>query len=233
MRIADMNWMQVRDHAARDDRAALPIGSTEQHAHLSLAVDAILAERVAVEAAEPLGVPVFPVINYGVTPNFVEYPGTVSLRVATMCALVTDVLDGIARAGFRRILIVNGHGGNIPIHAAVLEWLDGKHGCRVKWHNWWNAPKTWAKVKEIDALGSHASWLENFPWTRLPGVAQPDGPKPMMDVDRFIQLDPAAKKELLGDGNYGGLYRRSDDDMLALWRVAVAETRALMQDGWA
>jgi creatinine amidohydrolase len=233
MRIADMNWMQVRDHAARDDRAVLPIGSTEQHAHLSLAVDAILAERVAVEAAEPLGVAVFPVINYGVTPNFVDYPGTVSLRMATMCALVTDVLDGIVRAGFRRILIVNGHGGNIPVHAAVLEWLDRHAGCRVKWHNWWNAPRTWAKVKEIDPVGSHASWLENFPWTRLPGVVQPDAPKPVMDVDRFIQLDPAAKKELLGDGNYGGLYQRSDDNMLALWRVAVAETRALMRDGWA
>ena len=61
MRIADMNWMQVRDHAARDDRAVLPIGSTEQHAYLSLAVDAILSERVRVEAAEPLGIPVFPV----------------------------------------------------------------------------------------------------------------------------------------------------------------------------
>ena len=54
MRISDMNWMQVRDHAARDDRAVLPIGSTEQHAHLSLSVDTILSERVAVEAAEPL-----------------------------------------------------------------------------------------------------------------------------------------------------------------------------------
>ena len=61
MRIADMNWMQVRDHAAQDDRAVLPIGSTEQHAYLSLAVDSILAERVALEAAEPLGIPVFPV----------------------------------------------------------------------------------------------------------------------------------------------------------------------------
>ena len=47
MRIADMNWMQVRDHAAKDDRAVLPIGSTEQHAYLSLSVDSILSERVA------------------------------------------------------------------------------------------------------------------------------------------------------------------------------------------
>jgi creatinine amidohydrolase len=233
MRIADMNWMQVRDHAARDDRAVLPIGSTEQHAYLSLAVDAILSERVSVEAAEPLAVPVFPVINYGLTPNFVEYPGTVTLRLSTLCAVVTDVLDGIARSGFRRIVIVNGHGGNTPAHGTVLEWLDSHRGCQVKWHNWWNAPKTWAKVQAIDPKASHASWMENFPWTRLGNVAMPAETKPMMDQARFIRLDPAAKKALLGDGNYGGLYQRSDQDTAALWEVAVAETRSLIADDWA
>jgi creatinine amidohydrolase len=55
----------------------------------------------------------------------------------------------------------------------------------------------------------------------------------MMDLPRFSAVDPVAKKELLGDGNYGGLYQRSDDDMMAMWNVAVEETRALMRDGWA
>ena len=113
MRIADMNWMQVRDHAAKDDRAVLPIGSTEQHAYLSLAVDAILAEHVALEAAEPLGIPVFPVVNYGLTPSFVAYPGTVTLRSRRCARCRAGLLDGIVRSGFRRIVIVNGHGGNI------------------------------------------------------------------------------------------------------------------------
>ena len=65
-----MNWMMVEDYLERDDRAVLPLGSTEQHAYLSLSVDSILAERLAVEAAEPLGVPVFPVLAYGITPYF-------------------------------------------------------------------------------------------------------------------------------------------------------------------
>ena len=233
MRIADMNWMQVRDHAAQDDRAVLPIGSTEQHAHLSLAVDSILAERVALEAAEPLAVSVFPVINYGLTPSFIEYPGTVTLRMATLCAVVTDILDGIVRSGFKRIVIVNGHGGNSPAHGAVLEWLDRHHGVQVKWHNWWNAPKTFAKVQQIDKVASHASWMENFPWTRLGNVAMPSTQKPMMQIDRFQQLDPARKKELLGDGNFGGLYQRPDEDMLAVWKVAVEETRGIMAESWA
>ena len=233
MRISEMNWMQVRDHVARDDRAVLPVGSTEQHAYLSLSVDSILSERVAVEAAEPLSVPVFPVIPYGLTPSFVEYPGTVTLRMSTLCAVVTDVLDGIVKSGFRRIVIVNGHGGNSPAHGAVLEWLGRNAGVQVKWHNWWNAAGTMAKVQATDKVASHASWMENFPWTRLGNIAMPDAQKPMMQIDRFQQVDPVAKKEILGDGNFGGRYQRSDEDMLAIWRVAVEETRALIAEGWA
>jgi creatinine amidohydrolase len=233
MRIADMNWMQVRDYVAGDDRAVLPVGSTEQHAYLSLAVDAILAEKIAIDAAAPLHVPVFPVINYGLTPSFVEYPGTVTLKLATLCAVITDVLDGMVRSGFKRIVIVNGHGGNSPAHGAVLEWLDRNRGCQVKWHNWWNAPQTFAHVQRTDKVASHASWMENFPWTRLGNVAMPGTQKPMMAVDRFQQVDPARKKELLGDGNYGGLYQRSDEEMLAIWNTAVEETRTMITDGWA
>lgn len=233
MRIAEMNWMQVAEHAGRDDRAILPIGSTEQHAYLSLTVDAILAERVALDAAEGLKVPVFPVLNYGFTPSFIEFPGTVTFRLPTYLAVITDILDGMVRSGFRRIVIVNGHGGNSPAHGAVLEWLDRNRGVQVKWHNWWNAPETLAKVKAVDPVASHASWMENFPWTRLADIAMPGHQKPMLDHALFAQLDPVAKKELLGDGNYGGLYQRSDADMLAIWQVAIAETRALITDGWA
>jgi creatinine amidohydrolase len=142
-------------------------------------------------------------------------------------------LDGIVRSGFKRIVIVNGHGGNSPAQGAVLEWLDRHRGVQVKWHNWWNAPKTFAKVQQTDKVASHASWMENFPWTRLGNVAMPSTQKPMMQVDRFQQLDPARKKEFLGDGNFGGLYQRPDEDMLAIWNVAIEETRGVMAEGWA
>lgn len=233
MRIAEMNWMQVEARAKLDDRAVLPIGSVEQHAYLSLAVDAILSERVAVEASGTSGIPVFPVQAYGFTPNFVEYPGSVTLRLSTYIALITDLLDGIVSSGFRRITIVNGHGGNGPAHGAVLEWLDRNRGCQVRWHNWWNAPATFAKVQATDPVASHASWMENFPWTRLADVAMPSHQKPMMDMAKFAALDPGAKKALLGDGNYGGLYQRPDDEMLAIWAVAVEETRKVIMEGWA
>src|ERR671924_1454866 len=103
MQIAKMNWMQVEAYLQRDDRCVVPLGSTEQHAYLSLSVDSILAERVAVEAAEPLGVPVFPVLAYGITPYFRAFPGSISLQAATYLRVVRDILDALAEQGFKRI----------------------------------------------------------------------------------------------------------------------------------
>ncbi len=227
-----MNWMQVEAYLQHDDRAVVPLGSTEQHGFLSLSVDSILSERVALEAAEPLGIPVFPVQSYGVTPYFRAFPGSVSLRVATYVALVRDLLDSLGSWGFKRILIVNGHGGNQPAGSLAGEWMADHPGCRVKFDNWWNAPKVWARVQEIDPVASHASWMENFPWTRLAGVALPETAKAMADLAHLRTLGPAELRRYLGDGNYGGRYRRSDDEMLAIWQVAVAETRELLAEDW-
>jgi creatinine amidohydrolase len=82
----------------------------------------------------------------------------------------------------------------------------------------------------IDPAASHASWMENFPWTRLAGVALPPESKPALDRDRFALENPAGRRRMLGDGNFHGLYQRPDAEMLALWEVAVAETRRA--DGW-
>lgn len=232
MKIGDMNWMQVEDYLKRDDRAVVPIGSTEQHAQLSLMVDCILAERVATEAANPLGIPVFPTVNYGITPYFRAYPGTVSLRVQTYLSLIQDILQSLAEQGFKRIVIVNGHGGNSPAQSLVQEWMTNHPGIHIKFHNWWNAPKTLAKVKEIDPVASHASWMENFPWTRLPGLKLPTQQKPMADLEKMSRSSAPEVRTVLGDGNFGGYYERPDSEMLALWAVAVAETRALMEQGW-
>jgi creatinine amidohydrolase len=232
MRISDMNWMQVEAHLTGDDRCVLPIGSTEQHAHLSLAVDLILAERVAVEAAEPLGVPVFPVMPYGIAPYFAAFPGTISLRVSTLLAVVRDIIVSVHRSGFRRILIVNGHGGNQPVAALAGEMMVEHQDLSIKFHSWWNAPKTWAKVMEIDGSGSHANWMENFPWTRLAGVAMPEGEKPGFDREAMRAASPPLVRTILGDGSFGGAYAKPDDAMLALWRAGVAETRELLEGPW-
>ncbi|MCY3917646.1 MAG: creatininase family protein [Chloroflexi bacterium] len=232
MQISEMNWMQVEQFLQDDDRCILPTGSTEQHAYLSLTVDAILAARLALEVGKAAQAPVYPVIPYGLAQAWTAFPGTVTLRVETYLALIRDVLDSIRRAGFRRILLVNGHGGNAPAQGMLREWMMDNPDSTVKWHNWYNAPRTWAKVLETDPVASHASWMENYPWTRLTDVAMPDGAKPVMALDALSTLNPDKTRQALGDGNMGGLYQRDDEEMLAIWRVAVAETLAMLEGGW-
>jgi creatinine amidohydrolase/Fe(II)-dependent formamide hydrolase-like protein len=96
VRIRDLNWMQLEEYLEQDDRIVLPVGSTEQHAYLSLETDNILAERASLEAAEPLGVPVLPALAYGVPRSIPittthrgrrtspgrDYPGSSCLRSA-------------------------------------------------------------------------------------------------------------------------------------------------------
>ena len=216
----------------QDDRVVLPLGSTEQHGFLSLGVDAILAERVSVEAAEPVGVPVLPALPYGLTPYFAAFPGSPSLRLETYAGVVRDLLDSLFGQGFRRFLLVNGHGGNSPAGALATEWVGENAEAQVRFHNWWNGPRTWAVVQSLDPDASHASWLENFPWTRLAGVAVPEEKKPMVDLAALAVASPAGVRRLLGDGSYGGLYARSDEDMRAVWRAGVEEVRDLLEDGW-
>lgn len=232
MHINAMNWSQVEERIKTDDRCILPIGSVEQHARLSLGTDMILAEKVSLDAAAPLGVPVFPVVPYGLASSFADFPGTVSFSLRTYVGVIEDILDSLHHSGFRRILIVNGHGGNTPAATVVSEWLNRNREASVKMHDWWRAPKTMAKVLEIDNRASHASWMENFPWTRLEGVVQPEHAQDRVDFDGLARVDAGRKRERLGEGNYHGLFERPDADMLAIWDVAVKETRALLENDW-
>jgi creatinine amidohydrolase len=215
MRIADLNWMQLEAYLERDDRIVLPLGSTEQHAYLSLATDSILAERVAVAAAEPLQVPVLPALAYGLTPYFAAYPGSPSVCQDTYLAFVGQILESLRHQGFNRLLLVNGHGGNAPVHELATD--------RVVVHDWWKAPKTLAVIQEIDPDASHASWMENFPWTRLPGIELPAGAKP---ATPRTETDPRRVRTQLEEGSFGGFWERPDDDVMRVWETGVAETRA-------
>ena len=169
VRIADCNWMQVEEYLEHDDRAVLPVGSTEQHAYLSLATDSILAERVAVEAAEPLGVLVLPAMPFGIAPGFAAFPGTVSLRPETLVAVLVETLGTLHGQGFRRFLIVNGHGGNTPARAPLEAW-------GARWHDWWDSAAVRAEAAAVyPGDATHASWFESFPWTASRGRGAPHG----------------------------------------------------------
>lgn len=234
MKLASMNWMQVEAYLRSDDRVVLPLGSTQQHAYLSLATDAFLAVRLADDAAQPLGVPVCPVMSYGLSPAFMAFPGTMTLRPRTYALVLAELLDSLAESGFRRILVVNGHEGNSrPAGDVANQWASGRPGIQVIFHDWWRAPRTAARIQTIDPVARHGSWVDNFPWTRLPDSLPPDEQKPVTELDLHREMSPTRVRQLLGDGSMGGYYERDDTEMMQLWAVAVQETRALLESGWS
>ena len=232
MRVRDLNWMQLAEYLERDDRIVLPLGSTEQHAYLSLETDNILAERVAVEAAEPLGVPVLPVLPYGLTAMFASaYPGSPTLSLRTYSALLHELLESLYGQGFRRVLLVNGHGGNTPAGPVAREWTAERPDAQAIFHSWWAGPRVREVAEAIDPEYSHANWGENFPWTRLEGVELPER-KAMLDEAAYVVAGPEQLRNVIGDGSFGGLYQRADEEMLRIWRAGVEEVRALLESGW-
>lgn len=112
----------------RDAVVVLPVGSVEQHGrHLPLGCDTMLAEAVAVEAARRAdGVPptlVLPPPWYGFSAHHMSLPGTVTLGSATVIALIKDICESVRAHGFRRVLLLNGHGGNVSILDVVANDL--------------------------------------------------------------------------------------------------------------
>jgi len=104
----------------------LPLGSVEQHGrHMPLGTDTMLAHAVALAAAESVpGVAVLPPPWYGFSAHHMRFPGSITLRAETLIALCEDIVGSVVAHGFRRILIVNGHGGN----AAVIDLLAATLG---------------------------------------------------------------------------------------------------------
>jgi creatinine amidohydrolase len=117
---------------ARPEVVVIPVGSTEQHAyHLPYGTDTWrVAEhcRRAAEWANARGgrVVVMPAMPYGVNTNFTAWPFTVRIRVETLMAVVTDLVTELDRDGVRKMLIVNGHGGNVFPLRALTRQIHGK-----------------------------------------------------------------------------------------------------------
>lgn len=131
-RLGEMGWTEAKDAVTHDPVVLLPVGTVEQHGpHLPLAEDAITAEWVADQVAERTDALVAPLMPYGYSPIFRGYSGTISLQFDTVRAVLTDVLKELARHGFRRLVVVNNHGGNSEAVAQAAWSLRDDYGLLV------------------------------------------------------------------------------------------------------
>jgi creatinine amidohydrolase len=217
MRFEDLNWMDVEAYLKTDDRLILVVGSCEQHGYLSLATDVRIPAAIADAVSERSGVPVAPALNFGLSPFFADFPGTISLRVHVFLQVLEDIVRSVHRYGFRGLLVLNGHGGNDAADATLYELATEMPDLRLRWLSWWKVPE----VREVEKLhglsGSHADWSEAFTFTRVGPL--PGGEKPEVE---FPWIESAEmSRELLGDGMFGGKYQVEDGIMEELFTAAV------------
>jgi creatinine amidohydrolase len=110
--LQDLTWEEVAEYLAEKDLILLPIGSTEQHGPAGpLGVDTYAAIAIAEDAAAEAEVLSAPPLWFGDSPHHLDFPGTISLRPETLTALVKDVVHSLARGGFRKFIVLNGHKG--------------------------------------------------------------------------------------------------------------------------
>ena len=203
----------------------LVTGSTEQHSYLSLLTDIRIPLALADAPSQARGVLVAPPLNFGISPYFLAYPGTLSLRVSTLCAAMEDIVRSAYGHGFKRILVVNGHGGNSPARGYLQELNNTLPDLRLNWYDWWLSASVESVAKKHDLKQSHANWLEAFPFTIVGDM--PEGTKPWPNVPSAI-MDAGTTRQVYGDGSFGGAYRASEDVMNEMFSACVQDILRLL-----
>lgn len=111
------------------DKAVLAVGSTECHGdHLPYGTDMLVAEHLAEAVAERVeGLLVLPPVPFGMSMHYASFPVAITLTTETLMGVLREVLDSLLRHGLRRLLIINGHDGNVAAIEAVTREFRVEH----------------------------------------------------------------------------------------------------------
>ena len=225
MRFEELNWMDLEEYLKSDDRLIIVLGSCEQHGYLSLLSDVKIPLALADAASNATGVPVAPPLNFGASPYFLSFPGTLSLRVSTLLELAADLVRSAFNQGFHRILILNGHGGNDPVRTRLYELANELPQLHLAWYAWWQSHSVEAVAQSHELRSYHAGWIEAFPFTKV--IDLPAGTKTPPRVPGLMEAQQA--RQLYGDGVFGGPYQVSDSIMNQVFEAALQDILQLLR----
>ncbi|HVA32701.1 MAG TPA: creatininase family protein [Candidatus Baltobacteraceae bacterium] len=186
-RYGEMTWPQIKEAAAQRRVAVVPIATLEDHGpHLPVDTDLLLCCAVCEAAASraPDRVVLVPAINHGFSPHHMDFPGALTIGAQTLIAYGVDVCRSLARHGFGRILIVNGHGSNTPFVDIIARLTVVETGALAAAVNYWAAPgvrEVAESLRESEKIGgmNHAGEFE----TSLYLALRPD----LVDMSKAVR----------------------------------------------
>jgi creatinine amidohydrolase len=225
MRFEDLSWPDVEKYLTTENRLIIVLGACEQHGYLSLLTDVKIPLALADAASQQTGVLIAPVVNFGVSPYFLDYPGSFSLRTTTLLDIVEDLMRSAYHQGFRRILILNGHGGNEAARARLFELANSLPDIQISWYAWWQAHSIEEVAIKHGLRSFHAAWIEAFPFTRVGDL--PEGEKIPAKVPGLVNAKQA--RELYGDGVFGGPYQVDENILSEIFNAALEDIVHLLQ----
>lgn len=206
MRLRELEWQQVRRYLEEDDRLILPIGSVEQHGPFGVfGTDHMIPQAMAAEVAERTRTIAAPVLAYGMSEHHMAFPGTLSLSPVTYIRVIEDLLVSLARHGLRRILVLNGHGGNVaPARSAIAAASHRETDLRIKFFCWWEKPEIQSLVESMfgEGEGLHGTPSEISIVMHLhPGVVEKRDVPVQLGRERNSAMSYLRMRELFPDGS--------------------------------
>ena len=225
MRFKELNWFDIEKYLEVDDRLMIVLGSCEQHGYLSLITDVLIPQALGDAASQQTGVLLAPPINFGASPYFLAYPGTLSLRLSTLLDLVEDLVRSAFDQGFRRLLVLNGHGGNDGVRGRLYEIANELPDLKIAWYAWWQSHSVLHKAQQHDLKPAHANWLEAFSFTQVSDL--PGGEKVPLQVPGLLGAEEA--RRVYGDGVFGGPYRADQSILDEVFSAALEDVLQLLQ----
>ena len=136
-----LTWSEVNECVMAGRVVVIPVGAIEQHGgHLPLDVDDVAARTVCERAAAqaPSLLLCMPTVHYGFNEQGLDFPGTISITENNFVGYCFDIGSSLARMGFRKILYVNGHGGNSALLEIAVRLLTARTEALAAMVNWWD-----------------------------------------------------------------------------------------------
>ena len=158
---AEMTWPQIEEYLKTKNHIIVPVGSTEQHGPNGLlGIDFLSSFKLGLSVAEITKTLVTPPLPFGMALHHMAFPGTISLTPVTYIKVLTEIFQSLQKQGFKKIWVINGHGGNIaPITTAFCEFLNHDQTMDFQLINWWHMEEVTSYEKEVfgDLNGFHAT----------------------------------------------------------------------------
>ena len=215
--LATLTWRDAEAALNKAELAILPTGSIEQHGpHMALETDIAIADALAKRLTDGLGelALLCPRLDYGLSEHHMRFPGTLTLRPDTFIGVVLEIVESLAHWGVRRVLVVNGHGGNIDALRLVSRIARRDHGSLVASLMWAQLGSDEITSRVTSPVYGHACEIETSVAMelaahvvfedRIDGPAGRTSVDPLTDppgarVDQAIPMDEWTQDGALGD----------------------------------